>query len=188
MRDPDEDGDSEGEPPGSGGDRRLKRREVPDSDTLLDYEPLRDRRRPASRDAAPSADPATDGVGGQGPANGTADDAGAPGDGPDRAGTADQDLEVDRLFDVLADEHRRVALHYLRDRGGAAPFEDVVDVVADRADSGEHPDRRAVQSALYHVHLPKLKDVGLLAESDPDGEVRLSSRVAGLPWSLLDAR
>lgn len=178
MSNPDEDGESERESLGIGG-RRLERSEVPDSDALLDYEPLRDRQTPETREAA-TAGPHADGVGAWDPGDGTADD------GPDAAEA--NGLEADRLFDVLADERRRIALHYLRDRGGAAPFEDVVDAVADRATDDDHHDRRAVESALYHVHLPKLQDVGLLAESDPDGEVRLSPRVAGLPWSLLDAR
>lgn len=181
MSNPDEDGESERESLGTNG-HRLERPEVPDSDALLDYEPLRDRQTPEPRGTAPSAGPHADDVGAWDRGDGT--DA----DGRDDAVAGGDELEADRLFDVLADERRRIALHYLRDRGGAAPFEDVVDAVADRASADEHHDRRAVQSALYHVHLPKLQDVGLLAESDPDGEVRLSSRVAGLPWSLLDAR
>lgn len=176
MSHPSEDGDEERESPAFAG-RGPDRSEVPDSDTRLDYEPLRGGRTAASSGPTASDPPDADGSEGLGSGDGRAD-----------ADEAVDEFDLDRVFEALADEHRRFALHYLRDHGGAAPFEEVVDAVADSVTASEHHDRRAVQSALYHVHLPKLRDVGLVAESDPDGEVRLSSRVARLPWSLLESR
>ncbi len=77
--------------------------------------------------------------------------------------------EWDDVIECLASERRRIALDVLRGRDGAMGRRDLAQVVAAReADTDEPADATdAVLTSLYHVHLPKLADVGLV---DLDGE------------------
>lgn len=77
---------------------------------------------------------------------------------------------VDVVYDVLANKLRRHAVETLAEThppvDGAALAESVA-----TADAQEAPDDqvRAVHAKLYHVHLPKLRDAGLVEyDSDTD--------------------
>ncbi len=96
--------------------------------------------------------------------------------------------EIDRLFDVLGDAERRYALRSLTDAGGTVSFDDLVDDVARQAVTTppNHAERREIATSLYHVHLPKLEAAGLVAESDPDGEVTLADDVEDVPRILFE--
>jgi len=78
--------------------------------------------------------------------------------------------DLDELFEVLADEHRRRVLAYLADTDdGVAAFSELIEHVA--ADStGESTDKERVAVSLHHSHLPKLADASLV-EYDPRSEV-----------------
>lgn len=89
-------------------------------------------------------------------------------------------LDTQRLnetFDLLSHPHRRYALYHLTEETGDVSVESLAAAVA-RWDGG-HPetDRRGgaetIETALRHVHLPKLSDAGIVA-LDPDaGTVEL---------------
>ena len=72
---------------------------------------------------------------------------------------------VGQLFGILANRRRRYALRFLVDAGDVVEFADLVDAVIEleRAFDGPLDDHRErVRTDLYHVHLPKLVDAGVL--------------------------
>ncbi|KZN24524.1 hypothetical protein A4G99_09090 [Haladaptatus sp. R4] len=84
--------------------------------------------------------------------------------------TVDEDVtpvssptDLSNAFDALRRPERRAVLQYFGtpnvDRNGAADVDELVEFVSERL--GEL-DERAVESSLYHHHLPKLADVGLI--------------------------
>lgn len=72
---------------------------------------------------------------------------------------------IDRIFEALADERRRVAVAYLTEVDRAVPHDELVDQVAsevinpDRTGRDVH-DQVTVQ--FHHHHLPELEAAGLL--------------------------
>ncbi|MFC7079933.1 DUF7344 domain-containing protein [Halorussus caseinilyticus] len=82
----------------------------------------------------------------------------------DDAPDADATAEVDAVFGVLSDVHRRYALYYLRDRESAT-VDELATILAGwlgtREDAGKvvtPEDRERERTALHHVHLPKLAE------------------------------
>ena len=76
----------------------------------------------------------------------------------------------DALFDALAHPHRRSALACLADRDDAVAVGDLAEAVQRIAAERprEHPSVDEVHLSLYHRHLPKLANAGLV-EFDADG-------------------
>lgn len=77
--------------------------------------------------------------------------------------------DVDTVLETLADERRRHVLRCLCDGNAPITFADLADEVAARdrehetgveAISGE--ERERIHLSLYHVHVPKLVDAGLV--------------------------
>lgn len=105
-------------------------------------------------------------------------------------GHAEQDRSADRsldiAFDVLSDRRRRHILASLRDRGREIAISELAEDIAARDTGvfrGEVPphanetrmegaeDRvQELTASLYHVHIPKLEDAGIV-EYDPDRDV-----------------
>lgn len=84
--------------------------------------------------------------------------------------------DADDLMKVLANERRRQTLRALWDADGAVSLADIADEIArrERASAGDAPgDSERVQIALYHVHLPKLADAGLVMVLDGDEWTRM---------------
>ncbi len=78
--------------------------------------------------------------------------------------------ELDDLFEVLADSHRRRVLAYLADTDDdVAAFSELIEHVADDS-AGESTDNERLAVSLHHTHLPKLADAGVV-EYDPRSEV-----------------
>lgn len=97
--------------------------------------------------------------------------------------------EMDELFDVLANTRRRCVLRSLSDAGGCASFDELVGDVARQTSTQpiDRNQRRKIATSMYHVHLPKLESVGLVAEYDPEGEVELDDHVENIPRTLFDS-
>lgn len=79
---------------------------------------------------------------------------------------------LDELFDALSNERRRRVVRYLNDRRAPIALADLAREVAAReegvATDDVGPDEvERVHVSLYHVHVPKLADRGLV-EYDPD--------------------
>ncbi|WP_254522327.1 helix-turn-helix domain-containing protein [Natrinema caseinilyticum] len=72
------------------------------------------------------------------------------------------DLSLDALFDVLADEYRRRLLIALRERNPQRPAEACT----------RREERRDRTIAIHHTHLPKLEDAGLIEWDRTENVVR----------------
>lgn len=104
---------------------------------------------------------------------------------PDRAESkTDVSLTRDEIFEVLSNQRRRYAFHYLRQHEG-----DTVDVgdLAERiaAWESEKPperltaaERKRVKTALHQFHLPKMDDLRFVEYDANRGKVRLTDEVA----------
>lgn len=87
------------------------------------------------------------------------------------AGSTGQQSEApsaEGLLSALSHPYRRAILRSLGppDRRTRTPEELVDDVIERRFSSVESSDREELVVVLSHVHLPKLRDVGLVAEDD----------------------
>jgi len=85
----------------------------------------------------------------------------------------------DELFEILANQRRRFALHYLRQRPDettslsalsecVAGWEHGVD-----PETLEYAERKSVRNSLHQFHLPKLDDAGIVAYDEDAGTVVL---------------
>ena len=71
---------------------------------------------------------------------------------------------LDQVFDVLANRRRRYVLYYLREvDDGVATVQDVAEYVLGTEDELDVSDTlRSIDTALHHVHLPKLEAAGIV--------------------------
>lgn len=87
---------------------------------------------------------------------------------------ADDGISTDELFELLANERRRIVVAYLLGRDGPVAVEEVVDHVVAEIESSvgraERDPRVSVGVSLHHVHLPKLDDAGAI-EYDPQRQL-----------------
>ncbi len=86
---------------------------------------------------------------------------------PDVAVLTDVDVDADALFDVLADTRRRFVLACLQGHANPMALGDVADELAawERdAPLTEIPSEEveSTYAALYHVHVPKMADAGVV--------------------------
>ena len=87
--------------------------------------------------------------------------------------------ETETLIDAFAHRRRRLVLAVLDARPESVEFEALVDVVAvregDETGVVDVGDRERVRISLYHWHLPKLADAGLVEYDRESGRVRRAS-------------
>ena len=77
----------------------------------------------------------------------------------------------DEVHESLSNAHRRIALEVLDDAGATIPVSDLSIEVARRAmDATDHE----VHCMMYHCHLPKLADAGLVEYDREEQRVALS--------------
>lgn len=83
-------------------------------------------------------------------------------------------LQTDEIFGLLAASERRRVLQYLTDTDSLATIGELAAAIdrdgATTTDTGSEDDRTRIE--LYHVHLPKLADAGLLDLDERHGSVR----------------
>lgn len=98
-------------------------------------------------------------------------------DGIDGTWAAPDSLSAERTFDLLSHPRRRLLLHGLRLAGGRAPLSELAAFVARReTGSSGNPFGDSVSrvyTGLWHVHLPKLVDVGVVSFDEADDSVEL---------------
>ncbi|TYL36297.1 response regulator [Natronococcus pandeyae] len=101
----------------------------------------------------------------------------------DSSGQGRVDLPSDGLFDVLSASVRRTVLFHLRQHR-AATVDELVDVIVEIDDStgSNHDD---VNASLFHNHLPKLVDKGLVT-FDPERRIVESRNLHGEIGEWLD--
>ncbi|WP_433625749.1 DUF7344 domain-containing protein [Halomicrococcus sp. NG-SE-24] len=106
----------------------------------------------------------------------------------------DDPLSRDMVFDVLKNQRRRYALHYLKQIDGTVQLSDLAEQVAawenDTAvDTISAAERKRVYTALYQSHLPKLDDAGIVDYNQNRGIVELSTAAEQIdPYLEMDAR
>ena len=97
--------------------------------------------------------------------------------GDENGGNDAEIPSTDLLFELLADRRRRHILHCLTDQpDGVAEFADLVDAVVDHGPETDAGDRKTVRTELYHVHLPKLAEAGVIDYDTRSGAVRYSQQ------------
>ncbi|WP_134672133.1 DUF7344 domain-containing protein [Halorussus marinus] len=78
---------------------------------------------------------------------------------------------LDATLDLLSDRRRRYVLYTLRRHSSAMALDELAEAVASRDDDAETDH---VRTALYHSHLPRMENAGVVS-FDPDSElVRLT--------------
>lgn len=69
---------------------------------------------------------------------------------------------TDDLFDALGDGYRRTVLSCLREHQRPMTVAELGDAVLERESADGSLDRQQVTASLHHVHVPKLREVGLV--------------------------
>ncbi|MCU4752943.1 ArsR family transcriptional regulator [Halobacteria archaeon AArc-curdl1] len=80
-------------------------------------------------------------------------------------------------LDLLTHPYRRYTLYCLTNESKVISVDSLATAVANWAEEqtrpGQNTDRNAVKTALYHTHLPKLADRGLVSFRSDTGTVEL---------------
>ncbi len=89
-------------------------------------------------------------------------------------------LSRDLVFDVLKNQRRRYALHYLKQAEDTVQLSDLAEQVAAwendiTVDAISAAERKRVYTALYQSHLPKLDDAGIVNYNQNRGIVELAT-------------
>lgn len=112
-----------------------------------------------------------------------------------------QKLDREEVLDVLSNQRRRYALHYLKWHGQETDLRDLAEHVAaweneTEIDQLNYSDRKRVQNALHQFHLPKMDDRGFVDYDARRARVKLSPQVVetdfyvdvlpsrDVPWGL----
>lgn len=101
-------------------------------------------------------------------------------DDPGRDGSGDRTdqvgaLSLDACLELLADRQRRLILGFFLDSGREhAPVDEIVsEIITDEARAtGERPGHDSIALTLFHVHLPKFADAGVLEYDTRHLEIR----------------
>jgi DNA-binding transcriptional ArsR family regulator len=102
--------------------------------------------------------------------------------------------DLDSCLELVADRRRRNLIHQLRQNGNE---QTTIDTLVDRLNRGERaagkdrpPNREGLAIQVYHTHLPKLADHGVI-EYDPErgtvqylSDERLEAVVDSLPREM----
>jgi hypothetical protein len=80
-------------------------------------------------------------------------------------------IEFDTVLDACGDQHRRIVLAVLADQQRSVTFNELTMTIVKHnhhTPLSEASDEALtqIQSSLYHLHLPKLEDIGII-EYDP---------------------
>lgn len=98
-------------------------------------------------------------------------------------------LDRDKLFDVLSNERRRYAIHYLKQRDDEVDLSELSTQVTAweqhvSPDEVCYDDRKSVHTALTQFHLPKMNDAGVVDFRTQRNEVSLTEEGAELTLYL----
>ena len=88
-------------------------------------------------------------------------------------------LSATEIFPLLAEQRRRLVLHYLSRRVGSVRLADLAEQVARWEGSPTDDNVERVRTNLYHNHLPRLVDWGLIRVDPERGTV---VGLASLRW------
>lgn len=87
--------------------------------------------------------------------------------------SSDEDLPATIIFELLANERRQLAIQYLTRTVGAVPISDLGDQIA--LWEGEHTREQyeRICTSLVHIHVPKLREAGILRYDETNETVTL---------------
>lgn len=70
---------------------------------------------------------------------------------------------MDSMLDVIADERRRQLLQHIQDADGIITYDELIDrlVAVEEVDEADTV-RQQLNATLYHIHIPKLADYGVI--------------------------
>lgn len=71
--------------------------------------------------------------------------------------------EWDAILRTLAHGDRRQIVQYVRSKDGPVSLDEVVDHLVEGSEGDSDAELASVRANLYHVHLPKLSDAGLVS-------------------------
>lgn len=111
---------------------------------------------------------------------------------PDVTAPAALDIDDDTLYEVLSDSRRRFVLACLDEYATPMALSDIADELAVREHGApiteiEAEEVKSVYVSLYHVHVPKMEDAGLIEYSQEQDAVVLTESADELP-ELNDGR
>lgn len=95
---------------------------------------------------------------------------------------------TDELFHVLADRRRRYVLHCLEEFETPMALTDIVDELVrwENESLSTAVDRERIHSSLYHNHLPKLSDWGLVSYDKSQKTVEISDDCSEIPLPVFE--
>lgn len=82
---------------------------------------------------------------------------------------APDELSLDAILDVLSHHHRRILFRWLRDQPDQrADSQALINrlIQQEHERMGKTPSPDHIQAALYHIHLPKLNETGLVTHDE----------------------
>jgi len=82
---------------------------------------------------------------------------------------------ADIAFPLLSSKHRRYILYYLTRCTGTVELRELADQLV-RWDGTPTDDRDRISTSLYHVHLPKLEESGVLTFNSTQRLIELEER------------
>jgi hypothetical protein len=85
-----------------------------------------------------------------------------------------------RVYDALSNSRRRHVIRQLDDAEAPLGLRELAAALAEWEDGCEPGDRRVaeIQSTLYHIHVPKLSEAGIVRYNKADREVSLTDSVS----------
>ncbi|WP_123533973.1 DUF7344 domain-containing protein [Halosimplex salinum] len=86
------------------------------------------------------------------------------------------DADATRVFRALSDADRRFLVAVLAERSGETALEELAtELAAWRGDGDDGTSVETTHATLYHTHVPKLADAGVLDHDRERGVVRLAA-------------
>lgn len=76
--------------------------------------------------------------------------------------TLPTDLTATEIFPLLANNRRRNLLHYLAGRAGSVSIGELAEQLAIWEDAPTYDQYERILTSLYHIHLPKLAEAGII--------------------------
>jgi hypothetical protein len=96
-------------------------------------------------------------------------------------------IPTETMFELLSHRDRRMLLSELVESGGTATVTGLLDRIQARSnDTAADEARTQLEIAVWHVHLPKLRDAGVVAGGNGDGKTLTLSVDSALLVPFLD--
>lgn len=97
------------------------------------------------------------------------------------ARSAEGEVSLDVMFEILKNSRRRMVLEYLQEAEDEVKLSDLADVVTARENDTDvasitSTERKRVYVGLYQFHLPKMDDMGIIDFDQDRGDIQLAEK------------